>query len=98
MGAGRGAQTIAAYPPFEPATYNPCTMPIRYAGLFCPVGHFNVQEIYEVEHADSPVGLHWTVDGQREFQCKQCGNAFSYQQSDVAHDSDAERSRPALLD
>lgn len=55
----------------------------RYVGLFCPDGHFNVLDTYEVEHPDAPIGLDLIMDESSVFQCEECGKAFSYEQVDV---------------
>jgi hypothetical protein len=60
-------------------------MPTRYVGLFCPNGHFNVQDTYAVEHVNAPLLLHWIVNRQTKLRCKKCARTFSSQQSDVAH-------------
>ena len=60
-------------------------MPTRYVGLFCPNGHFNVQDTYEVERVNAALLLHWIVNRQAELQCKKCRSTVSCQQSDVAH-------------
>lgn len=61
--------------------------PTRYVGVFCPDGHFNVQDTYEVEHSSAPCALHWVVDKPTHCKCRaeDCGMVFRYGQGDVAH-------------